>query len=159
MNVLLSACNYSDKVTQNTLLILVAIAVIFIIWLMLAVKDLLCRLLCRRDSKYGRKRHEPCCQNFLTRFCYEFFLEFCIAICISITVYQAEGILDSSFDQAIAVFLAALVIGMIIFVTSLLACKGPYIDNYYQRGTLLQSLWSVRPIASSFDAKAHLMKG
>ena len=98
MYVLLRACNYSDKVTKNILLILIGIAVIVIIWLMLAVKDLLYRLLCRRDSKYGRQRHEPCCQNFLTRFCYEFFLEFCIAICISITVYEANGILDSSLD-------------------------------------------------------------
>lgn len=77
----LRACGYEHLFMHNMLLVFVALTLIVIVWVGLAVKDLIGRY---SDSKrpFMKRRHENKCNNFALRFFYEFFLEFCIVLFI-----------------------------------------------------------------------------
>ena len=126
---LLKACGYEHIFVHNMLLVFAAFCLIIIIWIGLAIKDLIGYL---NDSKRPlmRKRHGKWCNNFALRFFYEFFLEFCIAVFINLSVSDYSEF-SPTISYLVSLVSVVLIIVLTIFVASLFFRNGPYIAGYY----------------------------
>ena len=78
--------------TQNLVIVSFTGALIIFIWIVLAIKDCICKKPENAyDSKFSRKKHEPHLNNFALRFFYEMFLEFCLCVLINISILEFDG--------------------------------------------------------------------
>jgi len=102
-----------------------------------------------------KRRHEPWCCNFFVRYFYEFFLEFCIVVFINLSVADFSQF-SPSFSYFAALVLLVLILCLIAILVALLFCGGPYVPHYFSKGTVLQSLWGLRPVDPTFDSSAYL---
>jgi len=151
---LLRACGYEHLASHNLLLIFAVISIILAIWVILCIKDFITKYLSPKRALL-RKRHEPWCCNFSLRFFYQFFLEFCIGVFIWTSAADKAGS-STTFNDISSALLAFVIAALLLLVISLLIFKGPQIPDYYEKGTVLKSLWGARPLDQSFDAKAYL---
>ena len=151
---LLKACGYEHIFIYNMLLVFAAVCLILVVWMGLAIKDLIGSL---SDSKkkFMRKRHGKWCNNFALRFFYEFFLEFCIVVFINLSVADFTEF-SPTFSYLFSLALMILITGLTVFVISLLFRNGPYVPGYYKKRTAWTKVWGVRPVNPDFDVYAYL---
>ena len=133
---LLRAYGYEHLIAHNMMIVLIAIGIILFVWVILAVKDCFATKVCQARRPCSKTRHESSCNNFLIRFFYEFFLEFCIVIMINLSVLDF-----SEFSPSFSYLITIALMVVIVFITALLIfhllCKkGPYVSDYYKKGTL-----------------------
>ena len=84
-------------------------------------------------------RDSSWCLNFILRFFYEFFLEFSICAFLQLSVKDfSEFSPTLQFYLSVAVTVA--IIALVSFVVSLCFWNGPWIPNYYTKGTSISSL-------------------
>ena len=140
-NELTYSCGYHASLVHNLIVVFTAFILIAAIWLLLAIKDCLCR----------KKRHEPWCFNFLVRFLYEVFFEICISLTISFTVVGFE-ILErkNKLDLGISVILAVITFLSLFFLGYLCFRKGPYIKNSFEQKSCVDSFWHFRQLKLEF---------
>ena len=153
-NELLKSCGYEHLFAHNMMLVFTGIALIVLIWVCLAIKDLIGRL-SKSKRPFMQRRHENKCNNFALRFFYEFFFEFCIVVFINLSVIDFSEV-SPSFSYVMSILLTICVVGLAIFVISLLFCKGPYVDGYYEKNSALKDIWGVRQTDPDFDTYAYL---
>ena len=95
------------------------------------------------------------CHNFILRFFYEFFLEFCICIFLQLSVKDF-----SEFSPTVQFYMSVVItvamIALVIFILSLFFRNGPWIPNFYQKGTSSGSFMRNRPINPNFDKEKYL---
>ena len=139
---LLKACGYEHLFAHNMVIVLAVIVLIIIMWICLAIKDLLGHLTKSKRS-FLQRRHEKLWNNFALRFFYEFFLEFCIVVLINLSVADFSEVVPS-ISYALSILSAICIVGLIIFVSSLLCCNGPYVEGFYKKHTALKDTWAVR---------------
>ena len=151
---LLQSCGYEHLTAQNMILIFAGVSLILLIWLIIGLKDLY-GYLTKSKRPVLKKRHESWCSNFALRFFYEFFLEFCIVVLINLSVFDFSES-SPSFSYVVSILLGILVTGLIVFVFTLMFCKGPYVPGYYKKQTLLTSVWGNRPLNPDFDSYSYL---
>ena len=101
------------------------------------------------------KNNSSWCQNFILRFFYEFFLEFSICIFLQLSVKDFSEF-SPSIQFYMSVGITVAMIGLVIFILSLFFRNGPWIPNFYQKGTTAGSLMQNRPINPSFDREKYL---
>ena len=141
---LLKNANYEHLFAQNMAIVIAVLLLIIFIWLLILAKDLISYLMtrfgknqnCSKNlrSKEQMKNKSRWCQNFVLRFVYEFFLEFCICIFLQLSVLDFSE-LSPSLQFCLSVAIAIALIALIIFVISLCFFNGPWISNYYLKGT------------------------
>ena len=56
----------------------------------------------------------------------------------------------------IAVTFTVIITALVIFVFSLLFCKGPQISGFYTNGSVAKSINEIRPRDPNFDSKEYL---
>lgn len=151
---LLKACGYEHLFMHNMLLVFAAITLIVMVWVGLAVKDLIGHYT-KSERPFMKRRHENKCNNFALRFFYEFFLEFCIVVFIQLSVTDFSEI-SPSFSYVLSILLVTCVVGLTVLVVSLFFCRGPYVDGYYQKGTAATHIWGTRPVNPEFDVYGYL---
>ena len=97
------------------------------------------------------------CLNFILRFFYEFFLEFCICIFLQLSVKDfSEFSPTLQFYLSVAVTVA--MIALVAFVISLFFWNGPWIPNYYKKGTSAGSIMHKRPVNPFFNKDKYLIE-
>ena len=83
--------------------------------------------------------------NCFVRFVYIIFFEICIAALLNVTITSPDtsriGILWAS---SVLIIIAAILV--IFAVASLMWKNGPYVENCYQKNTLIGSLWAKRSL-------------
>ena len=151
---LLKACGYEHLVAHNLMLVFAGIALIAIVWIIMALKDLI-GVMSKSNRPFMKRRHGKWCNNFALRFFYEFFLEFCIVVLINLTVVDFSEA-SPTFSYIASIALLVLITGLCLFTISLLCCNGPYINGYYEKGTAIKDTWGARPLNPDFDAESYL---
>lgn len=145
-------------------IVIAVLLLIIFIWLIILAKDIISYLIRRFGKNQSptqnlrpdeQMKDSRWCQNFLLRFVYEFFLEFCICIFLQLSVKDfSEFSPGLQFYLSVGIVIA--LIALIIFVVSLCFKNGPWISNYYMKGTSASSLMKIRPCDPNFDRKKYL---
>ena len=84
--------------------------------------------------------------NFLIRFLYELTFEICLCSIMYISYADFENDTTNSFTVIVCIAVLLVLFASLLFCGSLAIKNGPYVAKCYQKGTLLQSFWSIRPI-------------
>jgi len=133
----IKSCGYHYSWFNNLFIIFFTTCLIFVIWLIVLVKDCLSKRVLGRKSKNER---------FMANFCLRFFYEVIFEICLCTVIYLSFA------QKANSIVLFLCIITVITILLSLFFClsrsckNGPYIRECYEAGTLMQSFWAVRPI-------------
>ena len=141
-----------------TCLVLVSLAgaVMLTVWLGVAIKD---RYVGRdhrfRDWTLFQARHAPSASNFALRFFYEFFLELCLCVLINLAVRDFSSF-SSGVQWLLSLCVATGVVAYCGWLISLFFYNGPFLKNFYKKGTLLRSTWSARPFSTDYRAQLKL---
>ena len=129
---------------------------IILTWIGLAIKDFVSS---KRNTNLATstqsRQFEPSANNFALRFFYELFFEFSLCALINI------GLVDFSSFTAVVQWLTSIIVSLLIlaylvWLISLFFYNGPFLANFYNRGTFLQSIWMARPFNTKFDAYKKL---
>lgn len=99
----------------------------------------------------GKTKNEPYVTNFALRFFIQLFFEICICSLVNLALVDFED--TSPGFQWILSLLA--MIGICVYLAwlvSLFFVNGPYLDNFYVKGTALQSIFHARPFNLEFNA-------
>ena len=122
-------------------------AVIFAIWLLVAMKDSF------TSCCFRRRGHEAWWNNFLIRFLYEVFFEVSICLMLSFTILDLNN-LKNSWEWGLTVGLAVLALICLCLLSFLCFKSGPYVKGTYESRSLAKSFWHFR----SIRADHHLFK-
>ena len=136
-------------------IIIAVLLLCLLIWLIFFIKDLVFRLVLKRANSES-KISASLCQNFILRFFYEFFFEFCICVFLQLSVKDFSES-SPTLQFWLSVLITMVIVALIAFVASLFCWNGPWISNYYSKGTSSVSIWQIRDCNPSFDS-AHYLK-
>ena len=131
-NELFLACGYRSSLVRNLAPILIILAVALALWVLLGVRDLVCR----------RHRHEPTGFNAVMRVWYEGFFEVALCLCMGYSTVSS-----------LAVCLAVLVAATLGLLCLLCFRLGPYTKDSYEPRSLFASFWGLRPLQSQWLAE------
>ena len=158
----LKSSDYVHLFARNLVIIMIALLIIALVWIAFAITDYLSlkkkTIKLQRYSFFHRK-NEPFMNNFALRFFYEIFLEVCICSTINLALANFDA-----FSPGFQWILSCItVLGVFVFIgwlISLFFVNGPYINEFYGKGTVLESLNWVRPINPEFYAqnKAEVLR-
>ena len=130
-------CGYHYNWLNNLFIPICIACFIFVIWLLLLLKDYIMRRFMNKTS-----RNESFMANFSLRFLYEVIFE----ICFCTVLYLSFTKEANSVVLAICIVTAIAICASLIFCLSRGFKNGPYVKKCYEKGTLMKSFWSVRPI-------------
>lgn len=138
------------------MVIIIAVLLFFLlIWLIIVLKDIILRLVKRKNSDPAKYKNSNWCQNFILRFVYEFFLEFCICIFLQLSVKDFSDF-SPTLQFWLSVVIMVVIFALFAFIMSLFFCGGPWISNFYKKGTSSGSLMEVRPRNPYFNKEKYL---
>lgn len=129
---------------------------IILAWISLALKDHLgSKPKYANKSKFYRQKHEPSANNFAIRFFYEMFFEFCLCVLINIRIIDFTSF-SPSVQWLTAIIVCGLIVAYVVWLISLFFYNGPFLVNFYNKGTFLRSFWMARPFNTKYDARKKL---
>ena len=102
-------------------------------------------------------RHSEWCLNFILRFFYEFFLEFSICAFLQLSVKDFSEF-SPTLQFYLSVAVTAAIIALVVFVISLFFWNGPWIPNYFTKGTSISSFMRKRPVNPFFNTDKYLIE-
>ena len=102
-----------------------------------------------------KKPSTPWCTNFILRFFYVFFLEICLCAFLQLSVVDFDEV-STTAQFWIAFTFTVIITALVIFVSSLIFCKGPQVAGFYTKGSAARSINEVRPRDSNFDSLEYL---
>ena len=155
-NSMLQMSNYKHLIGHNLIIIISVLALLVVVWFVLALKDLIVKAQKKSDTRTRKKKPStPWCTNFILRFFYVFFLEICLCAFLQLSVVDFNDV-STTAQFWIAVTFTLIISALVIFVSSLLFCKGPQAAGFYTKGSVAKSINEVRPRDPNFDSQEYL---
>jgi len=137
--------NYKHLFGHNLIIVTAVMALMGVILLGLAIRDLIVRKVTGRSRPFA-----PWFANFILRFFYEFFLEFCICAFLQLSVVDSTTFAPT-FQLISAVLFTVAIAALVLFVASLLFWRGPQVAGFFKRATICKSFNETRPRDVDFD--------
>ena len=135
LSIYLQTSDYFEAFTDNLAVIGILTLTLIIVWVGLAIAH-----------RIGGIKIEPYCNNFALRLFYELFLEFCISAMVNISLSHFNDV------ELLSVFVLIAIVAYIGWLISLFFYNGPYLPGFYNKNSVYDSFWSVRPFATDFNA-------
>ena len=139
----LHSCGYHFSMASNMFLFLMIACSIAMVWLVCLAIDCI-----GGWSKEGSSKG-AFMANFMLRFLYELVFEFCLCSILYMS-YTSEAS-TQGFVYFVCVGCVIAMIASLIFCMSRGFKNGPYIQDFYNKGTLMGSFWSMRQINPRID--------
>lgn len=126
---------------RNSLLVISAAAVIAFVWLIVAVGEKLRNFCVKEESRHTR--FEVTLNNFVVRFLLEVYFE--LMICAFITISSPSSAGSTWWLISLACILVSL--ATMVGLVNLFFKNGPYIEDSYEKGGILESFWGRRHLS------------
>ena len=148
---------------SNTIIVLSFLALLIVLWILVAVKDFICSSGSRKNAKTNwckmmcRTKHAGFMSNFTIRFVYEAYLELAICCLISLHMVGYNGSFMAFAQWLISVLISVILVVLPIYL--LFTVGATRIREYYatgRAGCIDICCWGERAKNKNFNVDKHL---
>ena len=153
-SIYLQTSDYAHLFARNLVIPISAVLLLGTVWAIVAIVD---KVMKTKEKEWmmlyrpGKTKNEPYVTNFALRFFIEMFFEICICSLVNLALVDFDNF-SPSFQWILALLAMISICVYLAWLVSLFFVNGPYLDDFYVKGTAFMSLFHARPFNLEFNA-------